>query len=322
MAFTLESARHYAGEAVRRGRLAHAYLVTGPAGSGKESLAGELVRQLNGGVGESLDALSSGLVRVVRPSSKSRLVTVQQVRELERTLRVQAPRGKTKVAVLVEAERLGEGAANAFLKTLEEPPPQSLLLLLTEAPEQLLDTIRSRCLQVSLQSREIQRSEEEQEMVALLAGHFQEGRDSVAGALRLLRRVSQLLDGVRAEIQKQADSQLEAEKATYQKTTEGDWLKRREETWKALAASSYLRERTRLFDLFLGWFADAVRQQVGVSIGLEFPEQAAVSAALAGRYSLQELMEKMEAVEALREQLQSNAQETLSLEAGFLKIFG
>ncbi|NIP97649.1 MAG: hypothetical protein GWO24_31150, partial [Akkermansiaceae bacterium] len=74
-----------------------------------------------------------------------------EIRELERSMYLAAPAGLWKVGVIIDADRMYEEPANAFLKTLEEPPPGCLLLLLTAHPEFLLPTIRSRCVEIALQ---------------------------------------------------------------------------------------------------------------------------------------------------------------------------
>ena len=86
----------------------------------------------------------------LRPSGKARLITVESTRELIADLNRTASQGEHKVAILHEADRMRREAANAFLKTLEEPPPGTFILLLTIRPYSLLPTIRSRCLQVRM----------------------------------------------------------------------------------------------------------------------------------------------------------------------------
>jgi DNA polymerase-3 subunit delta' len=86
---------------------------------------------------------------ILRPESKSRRVSIAQVRQLEHSLSRKPHRAPLKVALILEAERMclpPAEAANAFLKTLEEPPDHSLLILTSDRPEQLLPTVRSRCL--------------------------------------------------------------------------------------------------------------------------------------------------------------------------------
>ena len=91
-------------------------------------------------------------MQLIRHEARSRRITIDQIRELERKLHLSGKAAKTKIGVIRDADRLQEKSENAFLKTLEEPPPRTLLLLLTSQPEQLLDTIRSRCISVALYS--------------------------------------------------------------------------------------------------------------------------------------------------------------------------
>ena len=86
----------------------------------------------------------------LRPQSKSRQITVEAMRQFEYDINLAATPGLLKIGIIVEAECLGEEAQNAFLKTLEEPPPNTLLLLLTVNSRKLLPTIRSRCQTISL----------------------------------------------------------------------------------------------------------------------------------------------------------------------------
>ena len=85
----------------------------------------------------------------LQPSSKSRRILVDEVRDLERFLHLGSG-GELKVGIIVEADRMLDQAQNAFLKTLEEPPRDSILLLVTTNPAALLPTIRSRCQTINL----------------------------------------------------------------------------------------------------------------------------------------------------------------------------
>jgi DNA polymerase-3 subunit delta' len=130
--------------AAKEGRLAHAYLLTGAPPAELESLGKGLAANL-------LDADLEGHPDffVLRPKSKSRRVSIAQVRSLEHSLSRRPHKAPLKVALILEAERMclpPAEAANAFLKTLEEPPDHSLLILTSDRPEQLLPTVRSRCL--------------------------------------------------------------------------------------------------------------------------------------------------------------------------------
>lgn len=82
----------------------------------------------------------------LRPAGKMRQISAEATRELIGRTQVSATVGRRKVAVIYEADRMHPAAANIFLKTLEEPPGLTTLLLLTTRPYALLPTIRSRCL--------------------------------------------------------------------------------------------------------------------------------------------------------------------------------
>src|SRR5213075_400591 len=78
----------------------------------------------------------------------SRVITIDQVRDLMHEIHLKPTEAEYKVAIISGADRLNVQAANAFLKTLEEPPARSVIILLTCAVEQVLETIVSRCLRL------------------------------------------------------------------------------------------------------------------------------------------------------------------------------
>lgn len=88
----------------------------------------------------------------LRPTGKMRIISVDNTRDLISELNRSSNQGGAKVAIIHEADRMRKQAANAFLKTLEEPPPGTYVLLVTTRPYATLATIRSRCLQVRLPS--------------------------------------------------------------------------------------------------------------------------------------------------------------------------
>src|SRR6266478_3103861 len=145
---------------LQRGRLAHAYLFSGPRGSGKEAMARTLAKALNCSEADhdscdrcdSCRRVDEGIhpdVYWVRPESKSRRIQIDQVREFMKSVNLCSSMGGVKVGIIVDADCMGEEASNAFLKTLEEPPAQTIIILLTTQPQRLLPTILSRCLRIS-----------------------------------------------------------------------------------------------------------------------------------------------------------------------------
>jgi DNA polymerase-3 subunit delta' len=128
-----------------KGRLPHGILLHGSDLGGVRSvalaLAGKLLNRPAATVTTHPDCFE------LRPGKKSRVITVDETRDLIRTLYQTSREGGAKVAIINEADRFRTEAANAFLKTLEEPPAHTTLLLLTTRPYALLPTIRSRVLQ-------------------------------------------------------------------------------------------------------------------------------------------------------------------------------
>jgi DNA polymerase-3 subunit delta' len=145
--------------AVRRGRLAHAYLFTGPAGVGKHLFAVELASALlcEKHAPEELQAcgLCPSCVQVeaethpdyfsVSRPEEAHEFPIELMRELCMRFSLKSARGRGKVVILDDADDLNEESANCFLKTLEEPPPRSVLILIGSSPDRQLPTIVSRC---------------------------------------------------------------------------------------------------------------------------------------------------------------------------------
>ena len=140
---------------LERGRLGHAYLFTGHSLDELEALARTLAKTLNcqqavksGGIAtdccdaclncRKVDHETHADVHWVRPESKTRVVTIDQMRDLMQQIQLKPTEAEYKVAVILAADRMNEKAANAFLKTLEEPPPKSVLILLTTEPQRIL----------------------------------------------------------------------------------------------------------------------------------------------------------------------------------------
>lgn len=331
------AARSLLESAHDRGRLAHALILSGPAGSGKEELAAALITHLNSPkdagndlwgepVEEAIKPLAEmegEFVRIVRPKSKSRRIVVDQMRDIEKPLHLSAPDGTWKVGVVIDADRMGEEAANAFLKTLEEPPPDCLLLLLTTAPARLLPTILSRCVEISLFNRislEKRLADKTVTMEKRLA-HLAHDGPGVWAALALKVSLEEALLEWKGEREKSYAEELKAEAAIYKQGSDGKWLQEREDAIKAELAGDLIRMRSALVEWLSAWLGDAVRATLGAE-RFELPRQTGYTRAFGEKVGLASLLKRTEALAELGRLLETNTQETLVLETCLLDAFG
>lgn len=327
MSFEIAKAIELLETAKSNNRLAHAYLITGPRGSGKVELAVRMIEMVNGQTGvlpaENLEDLMSSTTTVIGPQSVSRRITIDAIRSAEHTLQMAAPAGVTKFAVIKDADRMGVEAENAFLKTLEEPPAGSRLLLLSSNPEMLLETILSRCITIPLKGKGGPAEIPESARVFLnkLSDHAKTGEDSLSSALGLVASFSNVLKEEKSAIAKRNEEALKEEAAHYRNKTEGDYIKKREEYYKAMTAAEYIDQRNRLIEFLVMWFGDALRQKSG-SKNLDLPDYAGVTEEMAHSRSNRDLCKRVEAIEELRSNLNTNVFEALALEAGFIRAFG
>ncbi len=157
-------------EAMRSGRMHHAWLITGPDGVGKATLAYRFARRLLAGVpsddslaldpqhpvfrrvaaGAHADLLTVELAYDEKRKRTRTQIAVDDVRRISGFMSLTPAEGGWRIAIVDGAEELNQASANALLKILEEPPRRAILLLVCGAPGRLLPTIRSRCRRLRL----------------------------------------------------------------------------------------------------------------------------------------------------------------------------
>jgi hypothetical protein len=197
-----------------------------------------------------------------------------------------------------------------------------MLILVSALPEALLDTIRSRCIEIQLRLAGTKTpTVEEAELLAELCRIVGAEGFSVFTALKLARVFREVLGKVRDRIETEHGDLLAKDQTTYKQTTDGAWLEEREERLSALTESKYVKARGNLVLRMIEWFGDALRVKYG-SPFLDMIDYRTAVTALAGKVSAIELLKRLGALQSLLDALSRNTQEALAVEAAFLAAFG
>jgi DNA polymerase-3 subunit delta' len=332
-----EDALELLQRSLARKRLGHAYLFSGDDLERLELVARTLAKTLNcqnpraskavPGAPDSCDECLSCRkidhathpdVQWVRPESKSRVITIDQMRDLMQTIFLKPTEAEYKVAVIVAADRLNPQAANAFLKTLEEPPPRSVLILLTTEPGRILETILSRCLRLNFSA-----TSDRFQDAALLAWLKQfsdtavNERGSILSRYRLLSVLLNRLNGLKEKVETDLTARSPLEKYD---DLDPKLREKWEDELKAAIEAEYRRQRTDVLTGLEFWLRDVWVQALGDERLLTFPTLQPATAALAKRVDAPAAAGNLRVLERLQRQLNSNVQEALALEVGLLQL--
>ncbi len=322
---------------LQRGRLAHAYLFTGGHLEELESVARTLAKTLNcqqprrgdsGNAQDSCDRCRSCRkidkalhpdLHWVRPESKSRIITIDQMRELMVEVHLKPTGGQFKVAIIAAADRLNAAAANAFLKTLEEPPPRSILILLSTEPQRLLDTILSRCLRLNFTGESGPRVDEAQSVWLTTFSEAVRGEQkSLLGRYRLLGTLLSRLAQIKTDIERELSARSPIER--YEEVDPRLREKWEEELTAAIEAE-YRRQRAEVVAVVQWWLRDVWLQTLAVPGDLlTFSELKGAAESVARRITPTDALENLQVLEQTQRLLHTNVQEALALEVGLLKL--
>lgn len=322
---------------LRSGRLAHAYLFIGGSATDRESLARALAQALNCEKGDNGKFVEDGCgkcasckkiakdehpdVQSVRPESKSRRISIEKIRDFEKTVHLKPREGRVKVGIIVDADRLGVASSNAFLKTLEEPPNNSVLLLLTNDPQKLLTTITSRCLPVRLAVSGDGLSPIQQRALALIAAEpVTAGASFVAARYRVLAQLNALLETLWQEKEQQVKAAWDVERwDAYDKKVK----EQLEKELDAAVEAEYLGAREEVLATLLAWHRDVLAMVEGADARLlMFPSHESSLRKLAAKLDYEKAAANLAVVEQIRQHLDQNIGESLALEAGLLRLKG
>jgi DNA polymerase III subunit delta' len=310
-------------------RLAHAYLFLGDSLDELEILARNLVKTINcarfpDGFPADADACDACVscrkieqsnhpdVQWVRPESKTRIISVDQIRELLQTVYLKPTDARFKATVIVAADRLNVQAANAFLKTLEEPPAGTVFILLSTEPQRLLETILSRCLRLHCGGGGTKIDPDTAQWLAAFSQTASVTGGGLFARYRLLDDLLQRLGGLKEEVETALTAQSPIE--------------RHEERWKqelsAAIEAEYRRRRADQIGALQLWLRDlwlAVQRAWEPRLAT-FPDLADVTEKIAGRLDSTKATRNLEVLETTQRLLHTNVQEALALEIGLLKL--
>jgi DNA polymerase III subunit delta' len=323
---------------LERGRLGHAYLFSGVDLSGLENVARALARTLvcerpvtsaNSDLPtdscdrclscRKVDEETHPDVIWVRPESKLRVVTIDQMRSLMQIINLKPTQAPFKVGIIVSAERMNTQAANAFLKTLEEPPADSIILLLTTEPHRILETIVSRCLRLNFAAGTAHHHtpafvEWLRQFATVASGE----QKSLLNRYQLLSTVLNRLSETKARISETLAKRSPLERYDDLEPKVRD---RFETELDAAIEAEYRRERTELLAGLEWWFRDVWLHTLALAdSGTSFPELAPESQTVASRIKTPEALGNIQVVERAQQLLATNVQEALALEVAFLKL--
>ena len=321
------------------GRLGHAYLFVGGTIESLEAHATELARTLNchspaatGETGIPLEPCGGCIpcrkvdsgnfpdLDFVRPEKKSRIISIEQIRNLTRKVSLKPIEGRYKVAIITGADRMPGPTFNAFLKTLEEPPERTIFVLLSVHPDQLGETVRSRCMRVNFGGEaDVQLESNDTAWLKSFVGMSAETGAGLMGRYRLL---GNLMEHLAAKHDTIEEIQEEASALNRYSDIEPTLREKLKEELKASIEAEYRRQRGQFLAGLQWWLRDvwlaALRQ--GREL-LHFQEWADTSETVGHRLTPRQALDNLQSIEATQRLLETtNVQEALALEVGLLKL--
>lgn len=302
--------------AMAKDRIAHAYLFYGMDGIGKKTSASVFARALNCGDGEPpCDTCAScrkaehnNNPNIIKVQAEGQNIKIGAVKEIQARMTFRPAEGR-RVFILQEADRMNAAAANALLKTLEEPSAGNILLLTTARPHALPMTILSRCQHLRfspLPTREVARFLREKEGLEATAAEILAASSggSIGRALEMNREDFLTLRNAILEL--------------FAEDNPEDLLQRLAFAGRLGSEREEILERLRI--LRNGYRDGLVYRETGEKERLMFRDRAEVIAALASRLSGRDLIGNIAAVETAMSAIAQNANKSLTLEAMLIKL--
>jgi DNA polymerase-3 subunit delta' len=302
---------------VRSGKTSHSYIFEGIPGCGRKKTALALIQALfcpavdddACGVCASCRKISGGNhgdIHFIEPLPDKRDISIEQLRELQRELSLRPYEAPRKACILEPAERMSVNAANSLLKTLEEPPGNALIILLTENADMLLPTIRSRCQLIRFSSLST-------ENVRLLLEQSGVTAD-VADLLAPLSEGSMQRVG---ELDNEALAERREKLITHLATLDLGRISSIFDTAEELAGNR--DETLASLDLLLSFARDTVYLNAGCSEIVNTAIRPSLET-FAARFTLERALQMLGDIMETRRAVQRNANNKLALDCLFMKL--
>lgn len=309
-------------QSLEKNRLHHAFLFLGPEGVGKRTVALSLAMAVQClekvgdfcGVCANCAKIRSGHhpdQRLLEPLPGKKEISIQQIREMERELNFRPFSGRKKIAIVDPAALMNVSAQNALLKTLEEPPRDSLLILISTGVGGLLPTLLSRCLRVSFSPLPMD----------LVTRFLVSEKDIKQEKAEIL--AAMVMGSLGAAVRLDADDLLEKRKVWAQKISSLD--KNNYKDGMALAEEfAGTREKSLEFlDWLEGWYRDILVYHTTDSVqgicNLDMEKEIKTQARLC---QLERILFLMAHAVKTRGRLQRNVNRRMALENLFAEIVG
>ena len=357
---------NYLRQSIRKDKVVSGYLFQGPSGVGKTLAASIFSGALNcrvapgEGCGSCPDCrkVENGTypdIHFLAPSSKSRLIVIDQIKEMQRMVYLRGYSDNWKVFIIQDADRMNRSTQNAFLKTLEEPPEKTILILITNQPGHLLPTIRSRCQKVifSSWSYEMMKpflmeksgiSEAESHVLHSISGgcpgralqlsedEILNTRKTILGPLldnsfssagELAAQIKVWLDYISSR-SKTLSGDLERERVQWREALAPSQRKKMEARDESCVAASERAELDMIFELIFSWIRDLfVYQETGGDtyiINRDLADKIAVASRSRSQAQLRRMMEWVEKSRQLADKTPARATRQLIFENMLLQL--
>ncbi len=296
----IEAAYNQVSSAIEAGRAAHGYIIVGAVRGAALELAQRILKDI---FDSHVEDRANPDIHWLLPEGKKRIIPIDSMRE-----RMIDPMGKTsfaggwKAGVIVGADRMEAPAANAFLKTLEEPTKNTIFLLLSDSPEHLLPTIISRCQRIDLDDTRSHGLVDPwlTQTIAVLAAKDLSGLVAKAAA-------GQRLAAILAAMKEKAEELVEEELAS-EDDAPGEELSDKE--MEALVSSRYREMRLDFLHTVMAWFRDLMALvAAGPDAPVVLEKYRPALAARAARLSRTAAFRNVEAVEEMAASLERSVKE-------------